>query len=182
MVDCEDAHRIAFDDRPLHAHARPIVQDFAAVDDHGAVSVLAGSYRFERACQHFLPHHVHDQYTARPQAGVDVAQHRQVFIFVIEIAERRKHAERQIERFRPRECAHILLYPLDGDAFRRGPLPGLVEEECRPVHAGDLKAAPRQGYRKTSRPAAKIENCPRTFPNQSQQRLDLFLSGGDARR
>jgi hypothetical protein len=89
---------------------------------------------------------------------VHVAEHTQLVVLRLEVAERREQVHDEVEAGRPRELAHVAFDEFDGDPSLRRVHLGALERTPRTVHAGHATAQPGKRHGVPSGAAAQVEH------------------------
>ena len=108
-----DLTRFIPDQEPLVANPRPIIEDLATLNEQRPVGMHFRGGRGEYLGQPLFTHHIHYEDSPRSETLVNIAEHSQVLVLVIEIAEGRKHVEHQVVRCGPHKTTHVLLHKLN---------------------------------------------------------------------
>ena len=159
------------EDVPGVFDALPTRQDGAAFEHHSPVSARRARHRRKDTRQSLLVHQVHGQPTTGTEASAHVRKHAQIVVRGVEVAERREHAQRQVERVGPDEIAHVGLHPLDLEPGGARPCLRLVQEVLRAIDARHAEALAGQCQGAASRSAAEVE---RGRPWRRRERDDLI--------
>jgi hypothetical protein len=86
-----------------------------ASDEKVPVCFVFGSRGLVDPGDLFLAGDVNQADSASFQVGEHISQHQLVFIHLVEVAERREHAQDEVERFWSEKIAHIRPHPFDFD-------------------------------------------------------------------
>src|SRR2546430_11707259 len=142
-------------------------------DDGSVVPSLPGLVRQARD-QAVPVEHLHQEFSARMECTGNPLEDLAVFLRTVEIAERREHADRGVERVREPEASHVAL---DERRFHPGEtrgLAGLREKRPREIEARHAVPALRQPDRVAAGPARDVQD-PAPLPQMEDlvDRLDL---------
>jgi hypothetical protein len=145
-------------DDPFVPNAAPIIKDLVSLHQLGAVGQDSRSGRLKNLGEPFLPHDIDQTRAIRPKRNEYVLENVDILLFVVEVPERRKHAEHEIKGTWAHEIAHVFLHPLDRDLGRFGVHPSLVQEVLRSIDSGDREAPLCESEGTSARAAAQIES------------------------
>jgi hypothetical protein len=144
-------------DEPFVADASPIVEDSVAFHDDGAIRQVHGDGGLKDARETLFSKEFDEANPTRRKRSKNILENGDVFLSIVEVTKRSKHADDKRKSGRTDKIAHVLLNPLDAEAGGTGSGTSLVEEEGGSIDASDFVSQFGEGDAAATGTTAKIE-------------------------